>query len=186
MKKIIFMTIACLLLFSTQAFAHTGLESSNPAQDSTVTEALKEITLTYATNIEETSSFKLVNDSNESMDVKNITVTDNVMTGTVEEKLENGPYKVVWKIVGIDGHPIEGEVNFVLNAPIEEEVVGDTTTESVEQTEVKEPEVTEEKPAESTSTAVETEENKNGKTGLIVGIVIVLAAAIWFMTRRKK
>ncbi|WP_144509807.1 copper resistance protein CopC [Bacillus sp. FJAT-22090] len=187
MKKIIFMTIACLLLFSTQAFAHTGLENSNPAQDSTVTEALNEITLTYATNIEETSSFKLVNDANESMEIENLAVNDNVMSGTVKEKnLENGPYKIVWKIVGIDGHPIEGEVDFVLNAPIKEEAVEDTATETVEQTEIAKPEVTEEEPAETTSTAGETEENKNGKTGLIIGIIVVLAAAIWFVTRRKK
>ncbi|TQR18459.1 copper resistance CopC family protein [Psychrobacillus soli] len=180
MKKIILMTIACLLLFSTQAFAHTGLESSNPAQGSTIIEAVNEITLTYMTKIEETSSFKLVNASDESMDVTNLSVNDNVMTGTVETNLKNGPYKIVWKIVGIDGHPIEGEVDFVLNAPIVEEVKEDTATETVE-----EPEVTEEEPVVEETTSAEVEEDKGSNTGLIIAIVVVLAAAVWFMTRRK-
>ncbi|MFJ8064530.1 copper resistance protein CopC [Psychrobacillus sp. NPDC096426] len=180
MKKIILMTIACLLIFSTQAFAHTGLESSNPAQGSTVMETLNDITLTYATKIEETSSFKLVNAANESMAIANLAVNDNVMTGTVDENLDNGAYKIVWKIVGIDGHPIEGQVDFVLNAPIVEEVVENTATETVE-----EPEVTEEEPVVEETTTTDVKEDKNSNTGIIIGIVVVLAAAIWFMTRRK-
>jgi len=186
MKKIILMTIACLFIFSTQAFAHTGLESSNPAQGSTVTEALNEITLTYATKIEETGSFKLINNSNESMEITNLAVNDNAMTGTVAENLENGPYKITWKIVGVDGHPIEGEVDFVLNAPIVEEVVEDpATSETAEEPVVSEPEVTEEEAVKEEATTTEVEEDKNGNTGLIIAIVVVLAAAIWFLTRRK-
>lgn len=185
MKKIILMTIACLFLFSTQAFAHTGLESSDPAQGTTVTQSLDEITLTYMTKIEETSSFELVNASNESMDITNLAVNDNVMTGNVEGNLENGPYKIVWKIVGIDGHPIEGEVDFVLNAPITEDTVDETATETVEETKVTETEVTEEEPAAEETASAESEEDKGSNTGLIIGIVIVLAAAIFFMTRRK-
>lgn len=187
MKKIIVMTIACLFLFSTQAFAHTGLESSNPAQDTTVTENLDEITLTYATKIEDTSSFKLMNAANESMEITNIAVTENVMTGNVAGNLENGPYKIIWKIVGIDGHPIEGEVDFVLNAPIVEESVKDTetVTETTEESEVTEPEVTEEETAVEETATSDVEEEKNSNTGLIIAIIVVLAAAIWFMTRRK-
>ncbi|SES11355.1 copper resistance protein CopC [Psychrobacillus sp. OK032] len=185
MKKIILMTIACLFIFSSQALAHTGLESSNPAQGTTVTEALNEITLTYMTKIEETGSFKLMNASNESMDIANFAVNENVMTGNVEGNLENGPYKIVWKIVGIDGHPIEGEVDFVLNAPILEEVEEGTVTETVQESETTEPEVTEEEQVADETASAEVEEDKNSNTGLIIAIIVVLAAAIWFMTRRK-
>lgn len=183
MKKIILMTIACLFIFSTQAFAHTGLESSNPSQGSTVNEPLNEITLTYMTKIEETSSFKLMNDSNESMNIANLTVTDNVMTGTVDENLENGAYKIIWKIIGIDGHPIEGEIDFVLNAPVVEDKAEETAVETEE--EVTTEEVAEEVTPANETESNEVEEDKNNSMGLIIGIVVVLAAAVWFMSRRK-
>lgn len=188
MKKIMLMTIACLFLFSTQAFAHTGLESSNPAQGSTVTENLDQITLTYATKIEDTGSFKLMNAANESMEITNIAVNENVLTGNVASNLENGPYKIVWKIVGIDGHPIEGELDFVLNAPVVEEPAEDTetVTETTEEAEVTEQEVMKEEPATEETAAADVKEEKSSNTGLIIAIVVVLAAAIWFLTRRKK
>ena len=45
--------------------------------------------------------------------------------------LENGKYKVEWKIIGADGHPINGEFSFSVNMP-------DTETPTEEQIEPQE------------------------------------------------
>ena len=88
-----------------------------------LTEKLNEITLKFLTKIEETSSFTLTNSSNEKVNVEDITVSHDLLTGKVTESLANGAYQINWKIIGADGHPIEGVIDFVLDAPEEEEAV---------------------------------------------------------------
>lgn len=183
MKKILWMTIACVLLFSNHALAHTGLESSIPAQGSTVTEKLNEITLTFLTKIEETSSFTVTNSSDEPIEVDGITVSENVLTGNVTDSLENGTYKVNWKIIGADGHPMEGVIDFVLDAPEEVEAV-EPITEPID---VVEPNETIKEELDTTVAADnEEEEGSNFTIGIIIVLVIILALAAWWMTRRNK
>ena len=183
MKKILWMTIACVLLFSNNVLAHTGLESSTPAQGSTITEQLNEIRLTFLTKIEETSSFTLTNSSDEEIEVEGITVNDDLLTGNVTESLENGAYQINWKIIGADGHPMEGIIDFVLDAPEEVEAV-EPTTESNEEVE----------PIESNTEEIgttveadqEEEESSNSTVGIIIVLVIIVALAAWWMARRNK
>lgn len=182
MKKILWMTIACVLLFSNNALAHTGLESSTPAQGSTVTEKLNDITLSFLTKIEETSSFTLTNSSDEEIEVADITVNDHLLTGNVTESLANGAYQINWKIIGADGHPIEGVIDFVLDAPEEVEAV-EPTTEPLDEVEPVESN------AEEIDTTVETEQEEKSSIstiGIIIVLVIIVALAAWWMTRRNK
>ena len=183
MKKILWMTIACVLLFSNQALAHTGLESSTPAQGSTVTEKLKEITLTFLTKIEATSSFTLINSSQEEVDVEGITVNNDILTGNVTENLENGAYQINWKIIGADGHPIEGVIDFVLDAPEEVKAAEEPTTEPIDEVESVESDTEE---METTVEAEQEEESSNSTVGIIIVLVIIVALAAWWMTRRSK
>ncbi|QUG41823.1 copper resistance protein CopC [Psychrobacillus sp. INOP01] len=183
MKRILWMTIACVLLFSNSALAHTGLESSTPAQGSTVTEKVNEITLTFLTKIEETSSFTLTNSSNDSIDVEGITVNDHIMTGNVIESLENGAYQINWKIIGADGHPMEGVIDFVLDAPEEVEAEEPITEPSDEV----EPNESNTEELETTVEADdEEEESTNSTVGIIIVLVIIVALAAWWMARRNK
>jgi methionine-rich copper-binding protein CopC len=187
MKKIFIVALACLFLFSNQAYAHTGLESSNPANGSSVTEALNEIILTFETKIEETSSFKLVNDTNEEVAVSNISIVENTMTGIVDRSIENGRYSIQWKIIGVDGHPIKGKISFTLNAPVVEDTEEVATEVEPEQTEV----VTIEEVSENEATTAETtkpkveEATNNSSGGLIIVLVVVVAGAVFWMMRRK-
>lgn len=180
LKKILLATFACLFLFGNQALAHTGLESSNPANGSTVTEQLNEITLSFESKIEQTSSFELKNANNEVFPINNLIVSESSMTGSVDQ-LNNGDYTIAWKIIGADGHPIQGEVAFTLNAPIADDT---TVEEEVTETEVdvtNEPETTSIAP-----TPTETKESSNtGMISIIVVLVLLLAGSAWWMSRRK-
>ncbi|WP_419962437.1 copper resistance CopC family protein [Psychrobacillus sp. BM2] len=183
MKKILWMTIACVFLFSNSALAHTGLESSTPDQGSTVIEKLDEITLTFLTKIEETSSFTVTNSADELVEVDGITVNDNILTGNVKESMENGAYQINWKIIGADGHPIEGVIDFVLDAPEEVEAVEPTT----QQTDAVEPNESSTEEIETTVAADnEEEESSNSPVGIIIVLVILVALAAWWMARRNK
>ena len=42
------------------------------------------------------------------------------MKGSITDVLENGQYIISWKIIGEDGHPIDGEIVFSVDAPVSE------------------------------------------------------------------
>jgi hypothetical protein len=126
--------------------------------------------------------------SGETVSVNNLSVADNTMTGSVAEPLENGDYQVLWKIIGVDGHPIEEEFSFTMNVPATEEA---EPTES-ETTDLDSPET--EEPAEPTESveeetaASETADETSGNPGLwvVLGLVVVIVGSVIWMMRRKK
>ncbi len=177
MKKILSLIAICLFLFGGKAFAHTGLESSNPSDGSTITDPIEEITLTFLTKIEQTSSFKIYGANNEEIPVKDIVVVDDLMTGTVEG-MDNGEYTLTWNIIGADGHPIQGDLSFTVNLPVVEN--------PVEVTEEAETDVEETAPIVETN-EVGSDSSSNGFfIWMIIGLVIVLAASFWVINGRNK
>ena len=113
MKKIILFLFCTLLIVPSFVSAHTSLSSSNPSEGQVVTENLEQIILTFATSIEELSTMDLVKDGN-LIPLEGIKVENNQLTGTIAKPLENGSYIIQWTIVGEDGHPIKGEINFAV------------------------------------------------------------------------
>lgn len=111
LKKIIFLLFSTLLLLPIIASAHTGLSSSNPAEGQTITEDLDQILVSFATPIEELSTMKLIKDG-ASVPLKEVKAINNQLIGEISEPLENGTYTILWNIIGEDGHPIKGEINF--------------------------------------------------------------------------
>lgn len=115
MKKSTGILVAILFLLfviPNAAFAHTGLKSSNPENNQTVTEVLKEITMAFNTDIEPLSKFEVVDESGTEYKVSDIKINKSQMIGTLEEPLKSGAYLVNWKIIGRDGHPIKGALSF--------------------------------------------------------------------------
>ena len=108
MKKLIPFLFLFFLSFVHNAFAHTGLESSLPQNGETITEELKQVTLTFESKIEQGSTLEVQNSSGEAIPIDNISLSDNQMTGNLLDSLQNGDYQVNWNIIGADGHPIEG------------------------------------------------------------------------------
>ncbi len=187
MKKIVVLTIACLLTFGNLTYAHTGIESSNPEDGSTITEELTTVKLTFETEIEETSSFELQNANGETVAVDNITVENNTMTGTFDQPIENGDYEAPWKIIGIDGHPIEGTFSFSVDAP-ESEVAEEEST-SEEATNDSEAEDTDEQVDKEEETKADTaeEESSNGTViGIVIAVLVIVLIGSVLLMRRKK
>ncbi|WP_203247674.1 copper resistance CopC family protein [Sporosarcina beigongshangi] len=115
MKRIISATLILLFAYTSTVSAHTGLTSSSPANGEEVAEEVYEIVMEFNSKIESTSTVKVFNEIKEEIIIGNTQVTDNVMTGGFMSPLENGTYTVEWKIIGADGHPIEGTYSFIVN-----------------------------------------------------------------------
>jgi methionine-rich copper-binding protein CopC len=113
MKKLIIVLIF-LMLLPTTVFAHSGLESSTPKDKENITNPLKEIVLTFNTNLEQLSTFTILDKQSQQVNVDTMAVEGKTIKGTFNTPLPNGDYTVNWKIVGEDGHAIEQSFTFTV------------------------------------------------------------------------
>ncbi|WP_071394066.1 copper resistance CopC family protein [Bacillus tuaregi] len=185
MKKISILTFVFFLLFIENALAHTGLGSSFPEDGAVIKEELQTITLTFETKIEQGSLFKLENSVGESLPVENITLSENQLTGNLLDSLENGEYRIIWNIIGADGHPVDGALSFSVDKVAEEPSVDDDPAIS-EQTETKTEKAESQEKAEESN---ETEQNDGSSytVPILVGVLaVIIAACIFWVVKRKK
>lgn len=105
-----------LLLLPVMAAAHTGLESSDPANEQKVTSDISQIKLEFETRIEQLSKVEVIRDDRDTIRVQK-EIAGKVMTANTDGPLENGSYQVNWSIVGVDGHPVQGSFRFTVNKP---------------------------------------------------------------------
>ena len=173
MKKILALTFLLLATTWSTAFAHTHIASSTPADGDVVTTPLQEMTLTFEGKLEAGSTFTLKQDG---QDVPVTTAVDDaILTGTTTEPLANGAYDLHWTIIGADGHIIEGDIAFKVDAPVEEPV-------EQEQVEV----TAEQQPAQAVE-ASEQKQEKTTKAPLFIGgaVVLIILLAVMMMRRKK-
>lgn len=163
MNKKFSLVIILIFLFPFPVQAHTTLLSSTPIEGQNMSEALPEVELVFGTKIEEGSTMSIEGENN-SFEFDKITIKNDLMTGKFNGTLPNGSYRILWNIIGEDGHPIEGEVAFGMSIETGEsektEAVSDTNEISVI--------------SEKKSTKLETEKSNN----LPVTILLVLAAVL--------
>lgn len=188
-KRVITLIVLLLALTSNQVFAHTALKESSPNDGQVVKEPLQEISLVYETKIEQTSKFEVINSNGESVSFENFIVEEDLMKGSFSQPLENGSYNVVWKIVGADGHIIDGGFSFTVDAPVEEtqteEQTDNQTEENIEQIVDSQKE-----DAKVEEPRANQESEQTMPNYLIPTIVIILlitgAGLFWWLVRRKK
>lgn len=133
MKKVILFLLFFLFLSSPAVFAHTALESANPAERDVVTEELQEMVLEFNTDLEQGSSFTVEDETGQEVPI-GVEMGEQSMIGTLGAAIANGTYTVNWKIIGADGHPIEGTYAFTLEVS-KDSVSSDGTEEAVPSTE---------------------------------------------------
>ncbi|ANU26629.1 copper resistance CopC family protein [Planococcus versutus] len=173
MKKMIMLLVIAILALPLVGQAHTTLSSSTPAEGSVVVDPLDEVILTFGTVIELGSTMILENEE-ATYEFEEVALSNEVMTGKMTEELPNGSYVIKWKIIGVDGHPIEGEVPFELAVEVveEEPVVEEPEVET--ETEPAEEKVT--ATEESSAQATETTEEDGGSS--IITVILILAVVI--------
>ncbi|WP_053362387.1 copper resistance CopC family protein [Bacillus sp. FJAT-27251] len=183
MRKMVVVLLALLVWgLAAPAKAHTGLETSLPKEGETVTQPIQEVVLTFNTEIEALSTMQLFRADDTEMPLHNLTIDRHVMKADLGQDLKNGSYVINWKIVGKDGHPIEGKVNFQVQ--MKEESAAPETGEAAETPET--PETPENKEEAPSVVDEEVEENSNSFFPLlIIGLAIVLAASFLIMRKKK-
>lgn len=194
------MLLCCILfvLMPFQAFAHSKLTESIPADNETISESPERISLKFNTSISSVSTFTLVNEGGEEQQVDNIAVNDNELSGDVIAVLANGTYSVKWNIIGADGHAIEGASSFTVQAaeaePTNDANSAEQGTETTEPDTAPSAEPTPEatvQPSADTSSDVATENTPSDSSKstavwpyVIIGVLII-AVVVFAMRKRK-
>ncbi len=187
LKRIFIAVIALLFLtsISNTAFAHSHLEGSNPADGDVVTESLNEITLEFDSGIEQGSSVEITSLDGQAVEVQEITIAEDTLTATVANPLPNGEYQVDWSIMSADGHALEGEFAFTVNAPVSaEEETEEPIVTSEELDELPE-QSTEDQESAASENDVE-EESSSMTTILVILVVALVAGGAFYFIKRKK
>ena len=184
------LTFAGLLLVAGPASAHDQLLSSDPKDGATLDEHPASISLTFsAAPLDTGIEIALVGPDGVTAQGQDIQVDDKVVTAQLADDLPAGRYDVAWHVVSSDGHPIDGELGYTVEA-------ADTPTATPSDEVTEEPEMSTQE-AEPTETAAEPTEpselagagNGAGTSGLAVtgGIVaaVLVVLGVVVMMRRK-
>ena len=194
LNKIALLSTLLFFIFGANVFAHSHLEESTPKNGEIVTEALSVITLTFETAIEPTSSFTLMDEKNASLPLSEVSISGNQLSANIEDDLTNGAYTIHWKIIGEDGHPLEGDIPFTINLPenaaspeqtVTEPPASDVTT--AETTSAADTEtVLKDQATEVKEAALDEPKIMNYVLPAIIGLIIVLGfGSYWLIFRRK-
>ena len=110
-------TLATLMMTAAAAFAHAKLQTSTPADGSTVTAAPTELRLTYNEPVEVSmSTVRITGPSDAAVATDKITAdpaSDKTLVQALP-KLAPGEYRVQWNTMGHDGHHTKGEIRFTV------------------------------------------------------------------------
>ena len=185
-KKAGMLFVLLFLLVTGQAEAHTVLKESTPAEGQTMDESIQELTLIFSTKVEQVRSLTVSKASEETIEVKDIRIEEDLVKVTFTEPLPNESYTAKWEIIGADGHPMTGSMSFAIEAPesqqpIEEQSVPeeDTTTEQAE--------MDRDESLDNEKTDSEQTENGTPVVYIVLGVVVlVLIISFWWILKRKK
>lgn len=191
--KQVFTMIASVLLamtISTSAFAHSHLGGSNPGDGDVITEPLNEIVLEFDGQIEQGSFIEVTTTEGQAVKIQELIVGEDTLTGTLAEPLPNDEYQVNWSIISGDGHPLEGEFSFTVDAEVpevveeevEEPLEGEEATQSEETTEAAQ-ESSENQ--ESTISADDEEQGSSFMTVVLIVLIVVIVIGAFFLFRKK-
>ena len=109
--------IAAMLWLAVPAvvMAHTGIAVSSPSDGDTFEGELKQVDMTFTTTFEKAlSTATLTNEAGEEIPYAELVQENKSMSMRFEEPLAGGAYTVNWKLLGADGHAVEGKYGFTV------------------------------------------------------------------------
>jgi methionine-rich copper-binding protein CopC len=106
-------TILLAAALASPAFAHTKLKASVPADGSTVETAPAAFALTFSEPARLTS-LSVQKDGGVEQKITGLPAAASAEARIAAPKLENGRYSLNYRLVGADGHVINGKVTFTV------------------------------------------------------------------------
>ena len=116
LKRAFLLAITTLILVNPLANAHTALVSSNPKSNAMLMESPKSISLTFNEDLIKISGKNVskISLSNTLGAIKlgPTTINKGTISAPIIKTLPASKYKVSYRVVSADGHPVSGSFNF--------------------------------------------------------------------------
>jgi copper resistance protein C len=180
-KAVAALVLAIAAIIPSQAaFAHAELETSNPEANTVIGAAPQVVSLTFGEKLmviadqADANQVEVTDGANNRVDNGDYQVTGEVLTVSLKPEQADGTYKVTYRVVSEDGHPIEGVYEFEVNGMARS---GEATPMAVDETPV----------ATLYDDAPATEEasNNGAATGWAVAVgAVLVGGAMFFLFRR--
>lgn len=115
MKKLFAFVLALLVLMpGAQAFAHAQLVGASPKANAKVSQSVKQVKLTFDDDLIDlagSNQITVTNSKKQRVDAANSVVVGNQLSVGLK-KLKIGKYKVYYRALSADGHPISASYSF--------------------------------------------------------------------------
>ncbi len=176
------LAVLALGALAAPARAHTALESSTPEQGASVASPPTEVTLAFTGPIQHYAVTVAVHGPDgKQFGAGKPEVSGDTVTRPLRPLGPGGTYKIAYRVVSADGHPVSGTLSFTLTAPATPTSAAATSST---------PTATEPSPSPSMTTAVGTGE-EGGSGGLpawayAAGLLVVVSGAgtaVWVWRR---
>ncbi|WP_433511551.1 copper resistance CopC family protein [Nonomuraea sp. CA-143628] len=186
---------AVLLLFLTAppALAHDRLKDSSPADGAKVAQ-VETIELEFTSRMT-MATLVLERPNGENLPLGKPRNQGNEVFATPQQKLEPGRYRLAWRVVSSDGHPISGELRFTVTAPAAAPAPSASPAESSappSSSSSAAPQPATSQPPSAAAAAPQSESSAGSGSGGMPGwlwiavAALVLAGAALFMSGRRK
>ncbi|WP_083980228.1 copper resistance CopC/CopD family protein [Demequina salsinemoris] len=118
MAAILVLAAALLGLSAQPAAAHTGLDSSDPADGSTSTQPVEAVTLTFTLPVTPLGDAIVITGPDGAVAAEVTQEQDGLLlVATPTAPLDSGEYTVEWTVAAQDGHPLDGTFAFTVDLP---------------------------------------------------------------------
>ena len=118
LTKVLAFSLAFMVAAPLAAQAHTALVSSNPADKTTVATMPTEVSLTFNEALmslggKQLSKFSIHDPKHHELKLGKFKVTGTTISATIKpENFKAGTYKVYYRVISADGHPVSGIISF--------------------------------------------------------------------------
>ncbi|RAN94411.1 hypothetical protein GAR05_04933 [Micromonospora saelicesensis] len=110
--------LVAVLILASPAWAHNSLRTATPARDATVPSAPTAVTLEFMQRLDPAfTTIVLTDAAKRQLPTGEPVVTGAKSTVQVVDTLPNGTYTVAYRVVSVDGHPVQGSYPFTVADP---------------------------------------------------------------------
>lgn len=171
-----------ILAFGTPALAHDVLIDSSPEDGAVLESSPPAIVLTYNNEpLDQSPVIQVTDESGETVADGDPVVAGTDVTLEDLPGLDAGEYDVFWRVVSSDGHPIEGDLSFTVEAAEEEPPAEETEPA---------PEPTEDPTQEAGEPAGELADEEDAANwalwGAIAAVAVVAGVVLTLVRRRGR
>ncbi|GAA3685691.1 copper resistance protein CopC [Nonomuraea antimicrobica] len=175
-----------LLLTAPAALAHDRLKSSSPADNAKV-ESVETIELEFTARMT-MPTIVLEGPDGERVPLGKPRTEGVKVFAEPEGELAAGRYRIAWRVVSSDGHPIQGEIRFTLTAPPSPSPSPSPSTTEPSPVPSETPPTASAPPASPAGAPVAAEQEGGGVPGwlwIAAGALVLGGVAIFFGGRRR-